>query len=364
MEESTASWPDRRILDLVGLTHPIIQAPMVGPKVGLTAAVTGAGGLGSLGCAAMSADQIRAAIATIRESTDGPVNLNFFCHTPPPDEEPGDARWPARLEPYYREFGIDPAAAPPMAKRAPFDETTCVMVEELRPKVVSFHFGLPETRWLERVRAAGSLVFASATTVAEARWLDERGVDAVIAQGAEAGGHRGIFLPGEIAAQPGLFALLPQVVDAVSVPVIAAGGIADGRGLAAAFALGASAVQIGTAYLRCPEAGISQLHLDALRAARDEDTALTNVFTGRPARGLLNRAMRELGPLSDDTPSFPKAAVALQPLRLAAEAQGDGDFSPLWSGQSAALARDLGAAELTRLLSEEARKRMAEIGSR
>ncbi|WP_284247288.1 NAD(P)H-dependent flavin oxidoreductase, partial [Methylobacterium haplocladii] len=257
-----------------------------------------------------------------------------------------------------------PAAATPMAKRAPFDEAMCAVVEELRPKVVSFHFGLPNAALRERVRAAGCLIFASATTVAEARWLHAQGVDAVIAQGAEAGGHRGMFLPGELAAQPGLFALLPQVVDAVKVPVIAAGGIADGRGVAAAFALGAAGVQIGTAYLRCPEAGISEAHVAALRAARDEDTAITNVFTGRPARSLFNRAMRDLGPLCDDAPAFPKAAVALQSLRVTAERQGSGDFSPLWAGQAAALSRDLGAAELTRLIAEEAAQRLAQIGDR
>ncbi|WP_147044614.1 NAD(P)H-dependent flavin oxidoreductase [Methylobacterium gnaphalii] len=357
-------WPDRRILDLVGIDYPIIQAPMIGPKPALAASVSGAGGLGSLGCAAWPADQIRTVVASIRENTDRPLNLNFFCHVAPPEDEAAEARWLARLEPYYREHGIDPASSAPMAKRAPFDATACALVEELRPKVVSFHFGLPYKALLARVRAAGSLVFASATTVAEARWLAERGVDAVIAQGAEAGGHRGIFLPGELAAHPGLFALLPQVVDAVRVPVIAAGGIADGRGIAAAFALGASAVQIGTAYLRCPEAGISAPHLEALRAARDEDTAVTNVFTGRPARGLLNRAMRELGPLSADAPAFPNAAVALQPLRASAEARNEGSFSPLWSGQAAPLARDLGAAELTRLLAKEGARRLSEIGGR
>ncbi|GJE56121.1 MULTISPECIES: NAD(P)H-dependent flavin oxidoreductase [Methylobacterium] len=357
-------WPDRRILDLAGIEHPIVLAPMVGAKAALTACVTGAGALGSLACAASTAEQVRAAVAAIRESADGPINLNFFCHALPADDAPRDAGWLARLGPYYREYGLDPAAATPMAKRAPFDAEMCAVVEALRPKVVSFHFGLPDAALLDRVRAAGCRVFASATTVAEARWLDARGVDAVIAQGAEAGGHRGMFLPGELAAQPGLFALLPQVADAVGVPVIAAGGIADGRGIAAAFALGAAAVQIGTAYLRCPEAGISEVHRAALRAARDTDTAITDVFTGRPARGLFNRAMRELGPLCEDAPAFPKAAVALQPLRAAAEARGQGDFSPLWAGQAAALARDLGAATLTRLLAGEATQRLAKIGGR
>ena len=242
-----------------------------------------------------------------------------------------------------------------MANRAPFDEAMCAVVEDLRPAVVSFHFGLPEAALLRRVREAGCLVVSSATTVREARWLDERGVDAIIAQGADAGGHRGMFLTDAVESQVGTFSLVPQVVDAVRVPVIAAGGIADARGIAAALMLGASAVQIGTAYLLCPEAGISAVHLAALRAARDEDTALTNVFTGRPARGLVNRALAELGPVSADAPAFPSAAVALQPLRQRAEAGGSGDFSPLWSGQAASLARETGAADLTLRLADKAR---------
>ncbi len=226
----------------------------------------------------------------------------------------------------------------------------CDVVVDARPRVVSFHFGLPEEALLRRVKEAGCLVISSATTVAEARWLEERGVDAVIAQGADAGGHRGMFLTDEVASQVGTFALVPQVADAVRVPVIAAGGVADARGVSAAFALGASAVQVGTAFLLCPEAGISAPYRAALKAARDDDTALTNVFTGRVARGLRNRAMIEFGPISADAPAFPVAAVALQPLRTAAEALGSGDFSPLWSGQAASLAREVGAAELTRRL--------------
>ncbi|WP_026597030.1 nitronate monooxygenase family protein [Methylobacterium sp. 77] len=348
-------WPDRRFLDLVGLEHPIVQAPMVGPKAGLAATVSGAGGLGSLACAALNAEQVRSEVALIRQGTDRPFNLNFFCHAPAAPDPAREAAWRERLAPYYRELALDPAAPIAMANRAPFDEALCAVVEEVRPKVVSFHFGLPDDALLRRVRAAGCLVFSSATTVREARWLDERGVDAIIAQGADAGGHRGMFLAEALESQVGTVSLVPQVVDAVRVPVIAAGGIADARGVAAALVLGASAAQIGTAYLFCPEAGTSAVHLAALRAARDEDTALTNVFTGRPARGLLNRAMRELGPVSPEAPAFPTAAVALQPLRQRAEAQGVGDFSPLWSGQAASLARELGAADLTRQLAEEAR---------
>ena len=334
----------------IGIVHPIIQAPMVGPKAPLAAAVSAAGGLGSLGCAALTPDQIRAEVAAIRAVTEAPFNLNFFCHEPAAADPAREAGWRAALAPYYAEFELDPAAPVTMANRAPFDAAMAEVVEELRPRVVSFHFGLPAEPLLRRVREAGCLILSSATTVREARWLAERGVDAVIAQGAEAGGHRGMFLTDAAASQVGTFALVPQIADAVAVPVIAAGGISDRRGVAAAFALGASAVQVGTADLRGPEAGLSAPYRAALSTARDEDTALTNVLTGRPARGLLTRAVRELGPVSAIAPAFPGAAVALQPLRTAAEAQGSGDFSPLWSGQAVGLSRERPAAELTRLL--------------
>ncbi len=333
-----------------GITHPVIQAPMVGPKAPLALAVSAAGGLGSLACAALTPDQIRAEVAAIRAGTDAPFNLNFFCHEPAPPDAAREAAWRAALTPYYEEFGLDPAAPVAMANRAPFDAAMAEVVLELRPRVVSFHFGLPAEPLLRRVRDAGCLILSSATTVREARWLAERGVDAVIAQGAEAGGHRGMFLTDAAASQVGTIALVPQIVDAVDVPVIAAGGIADPRGVAAAFALGAGAVQVGTAYLRCPEAGLSAPYRAALGVARDEDTVLTNVLTGRPARGLLTRVVRELGPINAVAPAFPGAAIALQPLRTAAEAQGSGAFSPLWSGQAVGLTRERPAAELTRWL--------------
>ena len=272
-----------------------------------------------------------------------------------------EARWREALAPYYREFGIDPAVPVPSSNRAAFDATFCAVVEELKPEVVSFHFGLPEPDLMQRVKAAGCIVIASATTAAEARWLEARGVDAVIAQGCEAGGHRGIFLTDDIATQAGTFALVPQVVDAVKLPVIAAGGITDARGIAAAFALGAAGVQIGTAYLWCPEARISAPHRAALTSARDDGTAVTNLMTGRPARGFVNRVMREIGPMSDVAPAFPLAAGALAPLRAKAEAQGSGDFSPMWAGQAASLGRAMPAGELTRTLAAEALARMRSL---
>jgi nitronate monooxygenase len=326
-------------------------------------AVSRAGGLGSIPCASITPDQARAAVALVRGGSKGPVNLNFFCHTSPDADPAAMMRWRARLSPYYVEAGIDPAPPPPAAGRAPFDEAFCAVVEEVRPEVVSFHFGLPDKALLGRVKATGAKIISSATTVAEALWLEERGVDAVIATGFEAGGHRGTFL-GELdmSTQPGTFALVPQVARAVKVPVIAAGGIADGRGVVAAFALGASAVQVGTAYLFCPEAMVSPIQRALLDQAADDNTQVTNLFTGRPARGVTNRLMRELGALSSDAPAFPTAGGALAPLRAKAESQGSGDFTNQWAGQCARLSPRLPAGELTTALAAdalEALKRLA-----
>jgi nitronate monooxygenase len=356
------SWPDRRILDLFGIELPIVQAPMAGATTPeMVIAVSEAGGLGSLATAQYNLDQARDAIGVIRKGTARPINLNFFCHKMPAPDAARAAAWRARLEPYYLEKGLDPEAPAPAAGRTPFDDALCGLVENTRPEVVSFHFGLPDPALLARVRATGAKVIASATTVAEARWLDERGVDAVIAMGVEAGGHRGNFLSDDMARQVGTFALVPQIVDAVKVPVIAAGAVADARGIVAALALGASAVQIGTAYLFSPEAKLPAVHREALKTASDDNTMVTNVFTGRPARGIVNRLMREGGPLSAEAPAFPLAGAALGPLRAKAEASGSGDFTNLWSGQAARLARAMPAGELTRTLAAEA---LARLGAR
>ena len=349
------TWPDSRLCDLLGIEHPIIQAPMAGAALAAMAIGTAqAGGLGSLACAMLSPERIREEVALFRQATARPLNLNFFCHQPPRVDTERERRWKERLASYYAEFGLDPATPTPAGSRAPFDETLAAVVEELRPEIVSFHFGLPGGSLFQRVKAAGAKVLASATTVEEACWLEAQGCDAIIAQGSEAGGHRGMFLTENVASQVGTFALVPQVADAVKVPVIAAGGIADARGIVAAFALGASAVQIGTAYLLCREATISPVHRAALQSARDDQTALTNVLTGRPARSLLNRTIREVGPLSELAPDFPLASGALAPLRAKTEPNGVGDFMPLWSGQAAALAREGTAAELTARLAAEA----------
>ncbi|MCK4868104.1 MAG: nitronate monooxygenase [Alphaproteobacteria bacterium] len=357
-------WPDRRLLDLLGIELPIIQAPMAGANgAAMAIAVSEAGGLGSLPCAMLGADKVRAEIGVIRQQTAKPLNVNFFCHTPAAPDPEAAAAWKASLRPFYRELGLDESADAPAVNRAPFDAAMCDIVEDLKPEIVSFHFGLPAKPLLDRVKAAGAVVLSSATTVEEALWLEQNGCDVIIAQGCEAGGHRGMFLTDEIATQAGTFALVPQVVDAVKLPVIAAGGIADGRGVAAAFALGAAAAQVGTAYLFTPESLISDLHRAALHDARDDMTALTNVFSGRPARGLMNRVMREAGPMSGVAPAFPTAGGALAPLKAKAEAAGSTDFSSLWSGQAAALAREIGAADLTRKLAEEAARCLKGLAS-
>jgi nitronate monooxygenase len=339
---------------LLDLELPIIQAPMAGVQgSALAVAVSNAGGLGSLPCAMLSLDALRDELAAIRSQTSKPFNVNFFCHALPAPDPKREAVWRRTLSPYYQEFGLDPSAVPAGAGRAPFSHEAADVLSPIRPAVVSFHFGLPSAELLARVRAWGSKIFASATTVEEALWLESHRVDAVIAQGLEAGGHRGMFLADDLTTQMGTFALLPQVVKAVKIPVIAAGGIADAKGLAAALALGAVAAQVGTAYLLCPEATTSSVHRAALKSEAARHTALTNLFTGRPARGIMNRLMKELGPMSSAPPEFPLATAAIAPLRAKAEKSGSGDFSPLWSGQNAGGCREASAAQLTRELAAD-----------
>jgi len=347
-------WPDRRLLDLFKIEHPIVLAPMAGVMdAQLAIAVAQAGGLASLPIAMLNEQQMREQVATFRAATTKPINLNFFCHTPPVPNNAREHAWREKLKPYYVEYGIDPAASVPSSNRTPFDAARCTAVEEIKPEVVSFHFGLPAPALLGRVKAAGCVVLASATTVEEARWLEANGCDVVIAQGYDAGGHRGMFLTDSLATQVGTFALVPQVVDAVKVPVIAAGGITDARGIAAAFVLGASAVQMGTAYIFCPESKIAPPHRAALKSVRDDGTVITNLQTGKPARGIVNRVMRELGPVNDVAPEFPLAGGALAPLNAKALSQGSGDFLTMLAGQAAALGREMPARELTAKLVQE-----------
>jgi nitronate monooxygenase len=336
---------------VIEIDLPIIQAPMAGSQgSALAIAVSAAGGLGSLPCALLSPEAIRAELSAISAATSKPYNVNFFVHREPAVDEARETAWRALLAPYYRELGVDQAATSAQAGRTRFDEATAVVLEAFRPPVVSFHFGLPDPELVRRAKSWGSKVLASATTIAEARHLESHGVDAVIAQGLEAGGHRGMFLTEDLCTQVGTLALVRQVVQAVRVPVIAAGGIADASGLRAALALGAAAVQVGTAYLGCPEATTSPVHRAALKSPASEVTALTNLFTGRPARGVVNRLMREIGPISAAAPAFPLASGAIMPLRTKAEAQGRGDFTGLWAGQHVRRGTDLPAGQLTREL--------------
>lgn len=333
---------------LFGTELPIIQAPMAGAQDSeLALAVCRAGGLGSLPCAMLSPEALHTELVKLTAQTDRPFNLNFFCHQPPEPDPAREAAWRALLAPYYHELGIEPAQIPAGPQRAPFNAAFLDVLRPFRPAVISFHFGLPPDELIAPLRAWGATIIASATTVAEAVWLEARGVDAIIAQGLEAGGHRGMFLTDDLSTQVGSFALIPQVVQAVKAPVIAAGGIADARGVKATLALGAAGVQVGTAYLLCPEAKTSAVHRAALKHETARHTALTNLFSGRPARGIVNRLMRELGPINPAAPDFPLAASALAPLRAHAERQGSGDFSPLWAGQYASGCRERPAAEIT-----------------
>jgi nitronate monooxygenase len=352
-------WPDRRLLDLFKTEFPIVQAPMAGAMDHeLVIAAAQGGALGSLPCAMIPVEKAREQFNIIRRRISAPINMNFSCQRMVEADPARMAEWKQRLAPYYSELGLDPAAPVTVTNRAPFNAAMCELVEELKPEVVSFHYGLPDPALVRRVKAAGAIVMSSATIVKEAIWLEENGADVIIAQGAEAGGHRGMFLTEDIAGQIGIFALVPQLVDAVKVPVIAAGGIADGRGIAAAFALGAAGVQIGTAYLRCPESKIIAPARVALAQAPDHSTVITNVMTGRPARGVANRVMRDVGPVSPDAPDFPHAATSLGPLKAAAEKLGKVDFTNLWAGQGLRMGREMPATELTRALAGAALARL------
>ena len=343
--------PTMTLQQLLGIELPIIQAPMAGVQgSALAVAVSNAGGLGSLPCAMLGLDAVRDELAAIRAQTVKPFNVNFFCHTPPQADAQREATWRTALAPYYAEFGIDASTIAPGPGRMPFNTEAADVLAPFAPPVVSFHFGLPSADLLARVRGWGAKVIASATTVEEGLWLQQQGVDAVIAQGLEAGGHRGHFLSHDLSQQMGTFALLPQLVRALQVPVIAAGGIADAKSVAAALALGAVAAQVGTAYLLCPEANTSPLPRAALQSDDARHTVLTTLFTGRPARSIVNRVIQELGALSPVTPAFPLATTAIAPLRAKAESAGLGDFSPLWSGQNASGCKAIPAAALTRQL--------------
>ena len=336
---------------LFGIELPIIQAPMAGVQgSALTIAVSQAGGLGSLPCAMLSIEALGAALTQIRAQTTKPINVNFFCHYEPEPQAAKQAAWLKQLAPYFAELGVHTDSQTAGAQRAPYTSAQAEVLAKFKPEVVSFHFGLPNEDLLLEIKSWGSKIISTATTVEEALWLEARGVDAIIAQGLEAGGHRGHFLSDDLTEQLGTFSLLPQIIAAVDIPVIAAGGIVDAKTVRAAMAMGASAVQVGTAYLLCPECTTSDIHRAALQSEAAQHTALTNLFSGRPARGIVNRFMAEMGPINEAVPDFPLASSAVAGLRAAAERQGFGDFSPLWCGQNATGCQAIPAAELTKQL--------------
>ncbi len=348
-------WPTSQFQHSLNIELPIIQAPMAGSSgLAMAVAVAEAGGLGSLACAAMAPPALRDTLAGAKERTRKPLNVNFFAHVPGSPDDKVDQGWLRRLSPYFETLGLTPPEKLGVGSIIPFGDEHCAVIEASPPAVISFHFGLPSVDLVRRIQAVGAKVMSSATTVAEARWLACQGCDYIIAQGYEAGGHRGMFLSTDVATQVGTLALVPQITDAVDVPVIAAGGIGDGRGIAAAFALGASGVQIGTAYLFTEEASISEGYRAALRLAPSLPTALTNVFSGRPARCLENRLMREQGPLADNASEFPRGFAAAAPLRAAAELHGSRDFSADYCGQAVALGQATSAAQLTKDLAADA----------
>ncbi len=346
------------IKDWLGIELPIIQAPMAGVQGSeLAIAVSQAGGLGSLPCAMLTPDMIRTELTAITATTNKPFNVNFFCHTPPQANAEREGVWRSALQPYFAEYDINADDIPAGPGRAPFSHDIADVIEAFRPPIVSFHFGLPAPDLLARIKGWGAKVLSSATTVEEALWLEAHGADAIIAQGLEAGGHRGIFLSDDLTTQVGTFSLLPQIAKAVNIPVIAAGGIADATGVAAALSLGAIAAQIGTAYLLCPETKTSLVHRTALKSASAQHTALTNLFSGRPARSIVNRVIREIGPISNSPPEFPLATTAITAIRSKAEAENCADFSPLWCGQNATGCKEISATDLTRELSPAILKR-------
>lgn len=348
-------WPRRDLLDLLGIEHPIVQAPMAGDVTpALAIAVSNAGGLGGLGCSYMSADELRTTAATLRAGTNRPFNLNFFAHPEPRENAAVDARTQALVAPFYKELGLSPVPDRGSLPCRPFDAERLAVLLDLRPKVVSFHFGLPPLDMVRALQQAGARILCSATTVAEARLLATAGIDAIIAQGWEAGGHRGTFHVSAEDFGVGTLALVPQIADAVKLPVIAAGGIGDERGIAAAFMLGASGVQMGTAFLSSPESAMGEMERAALRTARDDETRLTRAYSGRPARAKTNRYIETMAAHGGPLPDFPTMTGFSKPLREAAVAQGNPDFPFILYGQAAALSRELPAGELVTRLAAEA----------
>lgn len=355
-------WPDHRLTDLLGIEHPILQAPMAGPATPtLAAAVSNSGGLGALGCAEMTLDELAAAAGTLRAATNQPFNLNFFVGNAPVTDPATLARTRDRLQPFYAALGLGSPPETLPALGPSFDDARLGLLLDLRPAVVSFHFGLPDATAVAALRSAGIRLISTATTVAEARALEAAGIDAIIAQGYEAGGHRGAHLPSQPAQGVGTLALVPQIVDAVRLPVIAAGGIGDGRGIAAAFALGAAGVQLGTAFLSTPEAGTDAHRRALLARATEEDTMVTDAVSGRSARAVRSPYAEAMAVRPEPLPAFRQMYALTGPLL---EAGRDDVASFHLYGQAARLNRAIPAERLMQCLVAETEAAFARLVDR
>jgi nitronate monooxygenase len=341
------------LMERLGLAHPIFQAPLAGggdtPE--LVAAVCEAGGIGFIGAAYLTSAQIAETAAAVRAKTSRPFGINLFAPLPHPAAPDNLAPAVVHAAPFYAELGLPPPTAPQPVKSTFPEQFAAVL--DTGAAVFSFTFGLLSPANLAAARTRGMFIAATATTVEEAITLEQAGADAIVVQGSEAGGHRGTFAAEFAAGMIGTMALVPQIVDAVSIPVVASGGIMDGRGIAAALALGAQAVQLGTAFLTCEEAGVPAAYKDAILAARENDTLITRAFSGRPARGIVNRFMRETEAAPGVILPFPLQNALTRPMRTAAAKQGRAEYLSLWAGQGIRMARRQGAGDLVERLAQE-----------
>ena len=334
------------ICKMLNIEMPIIQAPMAGVQDWqLAVAVSNAGGLGSIPCGMLSNEQIVEEIEQFKKHSTKPYNLNFFCHDMPELNLQALKTWEKTLSPYFESYNIE-LANDVSGLRVPFDEGIADTIEPFKPPVISFHFGLPSASLVKRVKSWGTIILSSATTLEEALWLQDNGADIIIAQGIEAGGHRALFLNDDLSTQLPTVKLLNILHQTLSIPVIAAGGIANHCDVKNMIELGASAVQVGTSYILCYEAKTSHIHRKAI-SSEETPTALTNLFSGRVARGIINNLMTDLDFINDVVPEFPYASVSLAPLRAKAEEVGKCDFTPLWAGTNRSGCAEISAAELT-----------------
>ena len=366
MDTTSRSGNGRSLLSILKIATPIIQAPMAGVSTpALAAAVSEAGGLGSLGVGAMDAEGARKAIRETRALTGKPFNINVFCHVPAVANAAREKAWLDYLAPRFAEYGATaPSSLREIYKSFAVDEAMFQMLLEEKPAVVSFHFGLPVQEKIDALHAAGIVLLASATSLQEARQIEAAGIDAIVAQGIEAGGHRGVFDPARYDEGLGTLALVRVLVRHTRLPVIAAGGIMDGAGIAAVLALGAQAAQLGTAFVGCEETSADAAYRAAFSAQPARPTTLTRAISGRAARGFANR-LTELGEAPDAPaiPDYPTTYDAGKALHAAAKAKGNSDFAAQWAGQAAPLARQLPATELVARLKAELRDTIAGLNA-